>query len=329
MVVVALVTFLHSFQRISQAEGRAVVGSKLIRQKEEFACQTMRKGQRASSSSDDGEKQRSWSKDGDSKDGCSLRGSSSDEDTAADSDVEAECVMKRSQRFSRSFSFGEEQQPQSKNKDRANGHSPKDSNGVPVAELEESELVAEGVHLDKQDSFCGTSQPPRPSLFRPQELWLSMMRCLSLRWPPCLSLNKQSDRKVAYQVDLDQSEDTQSSDSSISTNGNSTSTSTSDKRDVALVESKEEEVRARVDNNGPAPARVISRSSPRLPRVRQASDSVLASASLEKEMFLRIELVDMGEESGDLCYRADWRLSERTKELAQGVWLSRSQKLMD
>ncbi|XP_044026629.1 dystrobrevin binding protein 1b isoform X1 [Siniperca chuatsi] len=282
----------------------------------------MRKGQRASSSSESEDNQ--WPQLKNSKDQSSPRGCSSDEDSFSDSDVETERTMKRSQRFSRSFSFGEDHQLQSKNE---NGdHSPKNSNGVPVTELVEAEL-AECMRLEKRDTFCDTNQPPRSGLFRPQELWLAMTRCLSLRWPPCLSINRQSNRKLAYQVDLDQSEDTQSSISSESTDESSSSTSTSDDRDVTLV--KHEEVRSRGVKSCPPPCRGVSRSSPRLLRSRQATDSVLASMILEKEIFLRIELVDSGDEREDLRYRAEWKLSERTKELAEGVWHSRSQKLMD
>lgn len=228
--------------------------------------------------------------------------------------------MKRSQRFSSSFIFGEDHQLQSKNEDREE-LSPKNSNEV--TEQVQAEFAAECVQLEKRDVFCDTHQPPRSGLFRPQELWLAMTRCLSFRWPPCLSINRQSTRKLAYQVDLDQSEDTQSSISSESTNESASSTPTSDDREVALV--KNEEVRSRVVKSGPPPCRGVSHSSPRLPRARQATDSVLASMILEKEMFLRIDLVDSGAERDDLRYRAEWKLSERTKELAEGVWLSRSQ----
>lgn len=284
----------------------------------------MRKGQRASSSSESEENQRPQLKD--SKDQPSPRGCSSDEDSQSDSDVEAERVMKRSQRFSSSFSFGEDHQLQSKNGNREEQLSPKNSNEIPLTEQVEAELAG-CMPREKQDTFCDTTQPARSGLFRPQELWLAMTRCLSLRWPPCLSINRQSNRKLAYQVDLDQPEDTQSSVSSESTNESSSSTSNSDERDVTLV--KEEEVRNRGVKSFQPSCRGVSRSSPRLPRSRQAADSVLASMILEKEIFLRIELVDSGDEREDLRYRAEWKLSERTKELAEGVWLSQSQKLMD
>ncbi|GAA6233171.1 dystrobrevin binding protein 1b isoform X1 [Lates japonicus] len=287
----------------------------------------MRKGQRESSSSESEESQQPWLKD--SKEPPSPRGCSSDEDSPSDSDAEAESAMKRSQRFSSSFSFGEDQQLQSSNEAREEELSPKNSNGAPVTELVETELAAECVRLEKQDTYCDTNETPRSGLFRPQELWLAMTRCLSLRWPPCLSISRHSNRKLAYQVDLDQSEDTQSSLSSDSTNESSSSTSTSDDREVTLVKREEEVVRGRGVKSGPPPRRGVSRSSPGLPRARQTTDSVLASMILEKEMFLRIELVDSGEERDDLRYRAEWKLSERTKELAEGVWLSRSQKKKD
>nr|XP_046273000.1 uncharacterized protein LOC124074296 [Scatophagus argus]XP_046273001.1 uncharacterized protein LOC124074296 [Scatophagus argus] len=285
----------------------------------------MRKGQRMSSSSESEENQRLQSKE-DQRSPCGC--SSSDEESSSCSDVEAERVMKRSQRFSSSFSFGEDHQPQSTNEHREELLS-KNSNGVPITEVVEAELAAERVRLQERDTFCETNQPPRPGLFRPQELWLAVTRCLSLRWPPCLSINRQSNAKLAYQVDLDQSEDTWSSISSRSTNESSSSTSTLNDRDITLAKPEEEEVKNRGVRSAPPPCRGVSRSSPRLPRVRQATESMLASVILEKETFLRIELVDSGDEKEDLRYRAEWRLSERTKELAEGVWLSRSKKLMD
>ncbi|KAE8281858.1 hypothetical protein D5F01_LYC19244 [Larimichthys crocea] len=282
----------------------------------------MRKGQTTSSSSESEESQGPRSKD--SKDHSSPCGLSSDEDLSSDSDVEAEQVIKRSKRFNTSFRFGENHQLQTKGEEL-------NSNGVPVTELVEAELDAERVQPEKRDTFCDTNQPSRSGLFRPQALWLAMRRCLSLRWPPCLSVNRQTNRKLAYQVNLDHLEDTHSSLSSETTNESSSSTS-SDDRDVMLERHKEEEVKEvknRGVKSGPPPCRWVSHSSPRLQRARQAADSVLASMILEKETFLRIELIDSGDEREDLRYRAEWKLSERTTELAEGVWLSRSQKLMD
>ncbi|KAM3596971.1 uncharacterized protein V6R79_023712 [Siganus canaliculatus] len=284
----------------------------------------MRKGQRVSSSSESEDSERSG-ESVDCKDESSPSGCSSDEDSSSDSDVEAGSVMKRSQRFSNSFSFGEAHQTPSRNRD---GLSPKSSNGVPIAEHEEAAPAAECIRMEKRETL-GTSQPPRSGLFRPQDLWLAMTKCLSLRWPPCLSINRQSTRKLAYQVDLDQSEDSQSSVSSDSTNESSSSALTSDDRDVMLVKLDEEEVKSKRVKSGPLPRRGISRSSPRVLRARQATDSFLASMILEKETFLRIELVDSGDERGDLRYRAEWKLSEKTKELAEGVWLSRNKQSTD
>lgn len=286
----------------------------------------MRKGQRASSSSESEENQRQRSKD--SEDQSSPRGCSSDEDSSSDLDLEAERAMKRSQRFSSSFSFGDDPQLQSNSTSQdIEDLSPKSSNGVPVTEL--VEVAAESGRRKKEETFPDTNQPSRSGLFRPQDLWLAMTRCLSLRWPPCLSINRQSSRKLAYQVDLDQAEDTQSSVSSEITNESSSSTSTLDDRDVILVKHEGEEVKSKGVKSGPPRFRGVSRSSPRLPKARQATDLLLASMILEKETFLRIELVDSGDEREDLRYRAEWKLSERTKELAEGVWLSRSQKSMD
>ncbi|XP_034456135.1 uncharacterized protein LOC117770614 [Hippoglossus hippoglossus] len=285
----------------------------------------MRKGQRASSSSESEKGQRPWLTD--SEEQSSPSGCSSGEDSSSDSDTEAESAMKRSQRFSRSFSFGEDQQLQpERNEDGEEEPSPENSKGEPVTEQVTTESAAEFVRLEKRDNFSDTNVTQRSGLFRPQRLWLAMTRCLSLRWPPCLSINRQTNRKLAYQLDLDQSEDTQLSSTSESSNQSSSSTSTSDDREVTSVKHHEEEVGSRVVKSAPPPRRGVSRSSPRLPRARQVTDSVLASLILEKEMFLKIELVDSGKERDDLRYRAEWKLSERTKELAEGVWLSRSQK---
>lgn len=286
----------------------------------------MRKGQRASSSSGSEEDEEPRSTD--SKRQLSPRGCSSGDESSSDSDVEVECVMKRSQRFSGSFSFGEDNKSRSRNEDTEEV-SPKDSNGVHVPELTGAGVEAECDRLEKRNTFCNTDQPPRSGLFRPQELWLAMTRCLSLRWPPCLSIFRQSNGKLAYQADLDQLEDTQTSVSSSSTNESYSSKSTSNDRDVILVKHEEEEVKSRGVKSGPPRFRGVSRSSPRMPRARQPQDSLFASMILERETFLRIELVDSGDDREDLRYRAEWKLSERTKELAEGVWLSRSQKLMD
>lgn len=326
VVAVVLITFLNFFQSIAcKLKEEQYWAADRLSKRSGLACPSMRKGQRASSSSESEENQQPWSKD--SNNPSSPHGCSSSEDSSSDYDVEEETVMKRSQRFSSSFSFGEDQQLQPKNEDREEELLPKNSGGVPVTEPVETESAEECIRLEKQDTFSDINEPPRSGLFRPQELWLAVTRCLSLRWPPCLSISRQSSRKLAYQVEHDQSEDTQSSVSFDSTNESSSSTCTLDDRDTTLVKCEEEEDRSRGVKCGPPPRRGISCSSPRLPRARQAADSVLASMILEKEMFLRIELVDSGEERDDLRYRAEWKLSERTKELAEGVWLSRSLKM--
>ncbi|KAF3707419.1 hypothetical protein EXN66_Car000592 [Channa argus] len=243
-------------------------------------------------------------------------------------DVEANSVMKKSQRFSCSFSFEEDQQLQSNNEDRKEQLLPNNYTGVPVTELVEAELAADRMQLRRHDNFSGTNEPSRSGSFRPQVLLLAMKRCLSLRWPPCLPINRQSNRKLAYQVDCDQLEDTETSVTSESSSESSSSASTSDERQMTLVKREADEVRSRGVKSVPPLCCGVSRSSPRLPRARQATDSVLASMILEKEMFLRIELVDSGEEKDDLRYRAEWKLSERTKELAEGVWLPRSYNIM-
>lgn len=324
VVVVVLVRFFHSFKCIAdKLKEEKYWAANRLSKRSGLACPSMRKGQRASSSSESEESQQPWSRDS----RLSSHGCSSAEDSSSDYDVEPESVMKRSQRFNSSFSFGEDQQLQSMNEDRREELLPNSSNGVPVTELVEAELAAECVRLEKQDTFSDINEPPRSSLFRPHKLWLAVTRCISLRWPPCRSINRENNRKLAYQVDHDQSEDTQLSVSTDSTNESSSCTSTSDDRDMTLVKHEEQEDRSRWVNSGSLAPHGVSHSSPRLPRARQAADSVLASMILEKEMFLRIELVDSGEERDDLRYRAEWKLSERTKELAEGVWLSRSLKM--
>lgn len=274
----------------------------------------MRRGQRASCSSESEEHQRPWST-GSDDDQFTPSGCSSDEDSSSASDAEA---MKRSQRFSGSFSFEEDQQLKSKNEGREEEEEARTSCGLSV-----SELVTSCAKAEKRAIICGANRP-RSSLFRPQGLWLAMARCLSLRW---VSMSRQTNRKLVYRVDLDR-EGTPSSTSSDSTRESSGS-SDSDDKDVSLLRRKAKDVGGGGVKNVPPPRRGISRSSPRVPRTRRASDSVLASMTLEKEMFLRVELVDSGDDGGDLRYRAEWKLSDRRRELAEGVWLSPSPNLRE
>ncbi|CAF93368.1 unnamed protein product [Tetraodon nigroviridis] len=160
--------------------------------------------------------------------------------------------------------------------------------------------------------------PSRSCLFRPQQLWLAVTRCLTLRWLPGLTVSGPTGGKLAHPVGADQSEDRGSPDSS--TNESSSWTSSSD------VKQDDEEVKSR---SLPARGRGMSCTTSRLPRVRQAPDPALASVILERETFLKIELVDSGEEREDARYWAEWKLSDRAKELAEGVWLSKSPRAMD
>lgn len=317
-VVIVIVVLISYFQSVAGElnEGQRWSADRLGKGTG-LACPNMRKGQSASSSSESEDNQKPWSKD--SSDASSPHVCSSAEDSSSDYDVEEETAMKRSQRFSSSFSLEEDQQLWSKNKD--GGEVLPKNSGAPVTDVVQTDLVGERVQLEKRNAFTDSNEPPRSALFRPQELWLAVTRCLSLRWPPCLSISRQSNRKLAYQVEHDQSEDTQSSVSPDSTNESSSSTCTLDDRDLTLV--KHEEDRSRGFKSVPPLCRMVSHSSSRLPRARQAADAMLASVILEKEMFLRIELVDSGEERDDLRYRAEWKLSERTKDLAGGVWLSK------
>lgn len=225
--------------------------------------------------------------------------------------------MKRSQRFCSSFSFGEDQ----KRNEDGEEPPPKGSNGVFTAQAVETEEAGESTRRETQDAFLQRTRPQRSCLFRPQELWLAVTRCLTLRWPPCLTINRQSGVKPACRVDADQSEDAESPDSS--TNESSSWTCSSDD---AGVKQDEEEVKIR---SLPARRCGVSCTTSRLPRARQAPDPMLASMILEKETFLRIELVDSGEEREEARYWAEWKLSDRAHELAEGVWMSKSQKLPD
>lgn len=277
----------------------------------------MRRGRRASSSSESEESQRARPQDSIHQPSEGAH-SSDEEDPSSHSDVEVRHGMKRSQRFCSSFSFGEDHQ--SRNEDGVEP-SPRSSAAALGLQAMEAEAAAESTRHEKQDRLFHMDRPPRLCLFRPQELWLAVTRCLTLRWPPCLTISRLTGMKLAHRVATDQSEDRGSPDSS--TNESSSWTSSSDDADV---KQDDEEVQSR---SVPARRRGISCTTSRLPRVRQAPDPMLASMILEKETFLRIELVDSGKEREEARYWAEWKLSDQAKALAEGVWLSKSQKPMD
>lgn len=272
----------------------------------------MRRGRRASSSSGSEGSQRARSEE------CIHQPSeggrpSGEDDSSSDSDAEVRHGMKRSQRFCSSFSFGAEDQLEL---------SPRGCDGALAMEPMETEEEAEEItRQEPQERLFPRSRPPRLFLFRPQELWLAVTRCLALRWPPCLTISRPSGVKPVYRGGADQSERGGSPDSS--TNESSSWTSSSEDADVKQDDT---EVNSR---SLPARRREISCTTSRLTRVRQAPDPMLASIILERETFLRIELVDSGKEKEDARYRAEWKLSDRAKELAEGVWLSKSHKPMD
>ncbi|KAK7899049.1 hypothetical protein WMY93_019902 [Mugilogobius chulae] len=279
----------------------------------------MNKGQRATSSTDSEEKQRS--DDEDSKDSLQHGSSSSAEEISSGSDVLSASRMKRSQGFSCSFSFEEDQQAPSQSGVQTQ---PQRFSRDPVPELVQSEPAAQCSHPEGQDT-CNR-QPPRSGLFRPQDLWLAVTRCLSIRWPPCLSLNRldKSNRKLIYQKNCSQSQKSFSSDSLDLANKSSSTISTSSEDINVTLEKKEEDgSKSREVKRGPRWG--VSRSSPRLPRDRQMSNLLLASMILERDMFLTVELIDRGEEEQDLRYQAEWKLTEKSRELAAGQWLSRTQ----
>lgn len=241
--------------------------------------------------------------------------------------------MKRSQGFSTSFSFaeGDPQQQQLSEGEDNGGDSKNPNNGVPVVVVPPLREVGEEPQAEESRTSSDGTQPQRSGLFRPQQLWLAVSRCLSLRWPPCLSISRQSNAKLAYR--LDGPEDSQSSLSSGSTNPTSSSSSSIPSfSSVAptLVKQPEKEAQSRAVVRGGVPAarRGLSRSTSRLPRARAAADSALASFVLERETFLRVELVESGDERDESHYRAEWKLSEKSRDLAEGVWLSRSPRLL-
>lgn len=242
--------------------------------------------------------------------------------------------MKRSRGFSTSFSFAEEdpeQQEQQSEGEDDGGDGKNFNNSVPVVVVPPLREAGEEPQVEESRTLSDQTQPQRSGLFKPQQLWLAVSRCLSLRWPPCLSISRQSNAKLAYR--LDRAEDGQSSLSSGSTNPTSSSSSSiSRSSPVApvLVKQPEKEAQSKAAVRGgiPVARRGISRSTSRLPRARAGTDSALASLLLERETFLRVELVELGDERDESHYRAEWKLSERSRDLAEGVWLSRSPRLL-
>lgn len=215
------------------------------------------------------------------------------------SDLDAaatERVMKRSRGFSNSFSLEEDPQLLSSDED---------------TEEEQEKTVTE---LEKPpDPSLGAAQVPRSNVLRPQDLWLAVSQCLTLHWPPCLSRNRTSKNLVA-----------QSASKQPSANDSPSRALAS--RDRSAMR-KEEDVPSKVAKTSPSPIRGLSRSLPRLPSTRPASD--LASVLSEKDTFLRIELVDASQEGEDSRYRAEWKLSETTKDVAEGIWFSRNKTRVD
>lgn len=233
--------------------------------------------------------------------------------------------MKRSQRFNSSLCFGDDQQQlRSRSEGRAEELSPKkSSDGIAVTELQETELAAEGLQPGIEDNG-ETKETQGSALFRPEGLWMAITRCLFLQWPTCLPIKRQNNRKITKPVDHNQSKDTLSSPSSGSLSGSSSSSSTLYDMEVTLLK---EEVRSRGVKSCPPTRYGVSYSYPKLQRANGATDSVLVTKILEKEMFLRIELIYAAEKrESDLQYWAEWKLSGRTKELAAGVWLPRRPK---
>lgn len=296
----------------------------------------MRKGRRASSSSDS-----EGSRESDSNESS---GSSSDREPESDPESESSSdldvgarggAMKRSQGFSTSFSFAEDdpqqQQPSEGDCDRGENS----DHGGPVEVVPMLREVEEEPPTAESRTWSDRTQPQRSGLFRPQQLWLAVSRCLSLHWPPCLSIGRLSNAKLAY--GLDRPEDGQLSLSSGSTNRSSTSSYSSSSSiysssSIAPTLAKppgEGDPNRAVGRGGvTALRRGISRSTSRLPRARAAVDSALASFILERETFLTVELVESGDEHEESHYRAQWKLSEKSRDLAEGVWLSRSPRLL-
>lgn len=274
----------------------------------------MRRGQRASSSSESEESPRARWEDSTQQPSEGGR-SSCEKDSSSDSDVEVRHGMKRSRRFCSSFSLGEDDQ--SRNEEGVELSPPGPDAALPLQAMETGE-AAESTRQEKQDRLFDTTPPLRLCLFRPQQLWLAATRCLALQWPPCLAVNRSTGGN--YRADADQSQDRGPPDSSTNESSSWTSSSDNDEQQV------DEEVKSR---SLPAGRPGISCTTSRLRRVRLAPDPMLASMILEKETFLRIELLDSGEEREDARYRAEWKLSDRAQELAEGVWLSKSRIATD
>ncbi|KAJ3608570.1 hypothetical protein NHX12_023101 [Muraenolepis orangiensis] len=162
----------------------------------------------------------------------------------------------------------------------------------------------------RREALCEAG-PPWLGALRPRELWLTMTGCLSLRWPPCPSLDRQPGEPGAVRPAAcpDQSVGSESRDRSGSTNVRSGRT--------IPVGKGREEVTSRVTKSLPASRH---RAACRLSRTQSPRARRTSGSTWEEEEFLWVELVTHGEE-GDLCYYAQWRLSERNQELAHGMWL--------
>ncbi|CAL8298725.1 unnamed protein product [Lota lota] len=220
---------------------------------------------------------------------------------AVDVDVAADGSLKRSRTLGGSFCFG----------GRAEGF----SRGTAQTNIPDGTSDTETVRADseksvRQDTRSEAGGPtPRLGAFTPTVLRLAMTRCLSLRWPPCPSLDRHREQNAVCLAHPDQSVGPESRDGSESTDRSG---------DTVSGDNSKEEVRRRASNSLRASRHGVAcwSSTSRLPRVRRASGLMA-----EKDMWLEVELVDVGDEVGDPCYWAEWRLSEKNQELAHGLWL--------
>jgi len=247
----------------------------------------------------------------------------------ADVDVTAEGSLKRSRTLGSSFRFGERTE-NGFSRGTPEQETPVSEDGTSDAEAEtETEAGRSGSEASE-----GRETPPPAWLleagFGPQELWLTMTRCLSLlRWPLCPSLDSHGQRGASVSQahpDPDQSAGLESRrGSSTLTNGS--------RGTLSAGNGKEEAARSSRASTSLPPWRPGSgtaadaaagcwSSRTRLPRARPASScSALGEEEEEEEeVFLEVELVGVGEEAGEDFYCAEWRLSERTRELAHARW---------
>ncbi|XP_014033694.1 uncharacterized protein [Salmo salar] len=237
-------------------------------------------------------------------------------------------MMKKGRRFSCVCFRGKAENP-SQTRNMKDGLSAKDTNRLVTAkEMVKSDLEMEcklSKEKDKEDKRTCDSQL---SVLKIQDVWLSLTGCLtSLR---CLTLSRHKPHR-----DISLSEVTQCPDSSDSTNGSPWNTDSSNDgqtdKPIGLVDvplsPQAEERREEDEEVVQAPPRAPCLGSSYLTGLSSylsGEASQLFLAQWGRDMMLRMELVDIGGESGDAThtrYRTEWSMSEGDTQVAQGVWL--------